>query len=116
MTGKIRWGESIMEVADRELMEETGLTAQIKLQGIYHERTYSEESGEQLEDKIFFIMLATNPQGKLIEKFEAGANHWTTPEFALTNKVYTSFATELAIIKGEKSFCEEIHKYKKEEF
>lgn len=116
MTGKIRWGESIMEAAARELMEETGLTAKLKLQGIYHERTYSEETGSQLEDKIFFIILASNPKGKLIEKFEGGINHWTTPEVATTHKVYTSFATELAIIKGEMSFSEEIHKYKKEEF
>ena len=33
-TGKIRWGETIVQTAERELMEETGLTADHRIAGV----------------------------------------------------------------------------------
>ena len=35
-TGKIRWGEAMLEAAVRELMEETGLTATLRAVGVHH--------------------------------------------------------------------------------
>ena len=32
-TGKVGWGETILETAARELMEETGLTADLRVAG-----------------------------------------------------------------------------------
>lgn len=115
-TGKIRWGESILETAGRELAEETGLVASHRLLGIYHERTYQKETKEQLEDKIFFVIACESCTGPLIEQFEGGINRWATPEEAQSHKVYTSFATELAIAQDETSFSEEVHWYSQEEF
>jgi 8-oxo-dGTP pyrophosphatase MutT (NUDIX family) len=115
-TGKIRWGESILETAARELMEETGLEAEYALKGIYHERAYELESGEQLEDKIFFVISCSNPTDTLMKEFSGGANYWITLEELGEKKVYSSLKTELAIAKGEHTFVEETHHYPKVEF
>ncbi len=115
-TGKIRWGETILETAARELMEETGLTAKYKLLGIYHEHSYQKESGELLEDKLFFVVRCTNVDGKLIETFEGGTNVWLTKKELKDKKVYGSFETELLVAEGKLQFPEEIHTYSKQEF
>lgn len=52
-SGKIRWGETILECTARELKEETNLEAKLKLVGIEHKLDYDKESGKLLEDKIF---------------------------------------------------------------
>lgn len=115
-TGKIRWGESILETAKRELFEETGLTATHQLLGIYHERTFQEDTKELLEDKIFFVVSCKETQGKLIEKFEGGINRWASVSEARNHKLYHSFETELAVAEKRETFIEEIHWYDQKEF
>lgn len=77
-TGKIRWGETILEAAARELMEETGLIADLTFDSVYHKMDFNEETGDMLEDKIFFMMKGVNPRGELIAEFEGGKNAWLT--------------------------------------
>jgi 8-oxo-dGTP pyrophosphatase MutT (NUDIX family) len=75
ITGKVRWGESILETAKREFEEETGLLAEFKLSGIKHKTDY-DTNDVLLEDKFFFVILGKNPKGKLKDTFEGGKNKW----------------------------------------
>ncbi len=117
-SGKIRWGERILETAERELMEETGLTAEdFNHKGIYHEQVFQAENGEQLEDKIFHIILCTNTQGKLIEKFEGGRNAWMNLEqISKEKKIFESYKFEADIALGKLEFIERKVQYKKTQF
>lgn len=116
-TGKVRWGETIQETAARELMEETGLTAEYRTAGVYHELVYSEETGEQLEDKIFFVVHCTNVQGSLIEDFEGGHNRWMTKQTALKQpKIFTSFNIEIDMVRTNEPFVDRRVEYSKELF
>jgi ADP-ribose pyrophosphatase YjhB (NUDIX family) len=79
VTGKLRWGESVIAGAARELKEETGLEGQVKLSGIKHKMDYKIDD-ELLEDKFFLVFSATDLRGKLKNKFEGGENFWTKEE------------------------------------
>lgn len=116
-TGKVRWGETITQTAERELLEETGLMADHRLAGIYHELVYQQETGEQLEDKIFFVVHCTNIKNKLITEFEGGRNRWMMRDQALKQpKIFTSFDIEIDIVDSEDMFIEKRVEYTKDLF
>lgn len=79
VTGKVRWGEKAKETAIREFSEETGMAGEMVLIGVRHKIDFSSE-GKLLEDKYFLTFLANKTSGKLIEKFEGGANQWMSKE------------------------------------
>lgn len=106
-TGKISWGETIIETAARELMEETGLRADLRHAGIYHEKVYKAETKEQLEDKIFHVVHCTNPKGKLQVAFEGGRNEWMTRDQAKSqDKIFDSFDIEIDIVQSDEHIVE----------
>lgn len=119
-TGKIRWGETILETAARELMEETGLEADLKLTQIYHKIDRDKESGELLEDKIFFSVVGTHPRGELKETFDGGRNAWLSLEEAMAQeKVFDGLADGYLAPKsapGDISFKESVHAYTREQY
>lgn len=119
-TGKVRWGETILEGAARELMEETGLEAKLRLQEIYHKLDFDKETSKLLEDKIFFVVHGTRPQGSLLADFDGGHNAWLTLEELLAQeKVFDSVRDGyLAISKsgGELKFTEHNHFYTTDQY
>lgn len=105
--GKVRWGESISEAANRELKEETGLEADFEYRLLYHKRDFSKTTGRLLEDKIFLCVYATEYRGELVEEFEGGVNQWMThEEFVGKKKRFTSVDEFLELIDGGETFVE----------
>lgn len=116
-SGKVRWGETITETARRESLEETGLDADFTVAGVYHEHVRQKESGEILEDKVFFVVRGDNPRGQLTEAFEGGRNAWMTFDDANQKpKKFDSFAHEIDILSARHWLSERTATYSKTEF
>ncbi|MBP9738665.1 NUDIX hydrolase [Candidatus Saccharibacteria bacterium] len=79
-TGKVGWGETLLETGARELMEEAGLTADLSVGGFYHKMDYEKGTEKMLEDKLFCVIYGTNPQGELIVDAEGHHNEWLSNE------------------------------------
>lgn len=111
-TGKIRYGETILECAARELMEETNLTATLEFKGVYHKLDYTTNEQKLLEDKIFFIIHGTKPVGQLATEFEGGHNEWLSiPEIAKLDNAFEGLDKSVELVRGPVSFTERRHEY-----
>jgi 8-oxo-dGTP pyrophosphatase MutT (NUDIX family) len=101
-TGKVRWGETLIEAGARELLEETGLSAELRVVGFYHKLDYDEESGELLEDKYFCIIHGINPTGGLVVDAEGHHNEWmTNEEFETKEKQFGNVVETRDLVRGE---------------
>lgn len=116
-SGKIRWGETVLETALRESIEETGLSADFRVAGVYHEHVRQAENGELLEDKIFFVVRGINQKGHMEADFEGGHNEWMTFEAAnAKEKKYESMGHEIEILSAKYWLSERVAVYSKQAF
>ncbi|PJA90728.1 MAG: hypothetical protein CO136_00955 [Candidatus Levybacteria bacterium CG_4_9_14_3_um_filter_36_7] len=78
ISGKVRFGEKLVNAAKRELFEETGLTAKFwQLEKMYRKmRTRNDQT--PVQDVFFYIFFARDFEGTLIEKTRYQENIWVT--------------------------------------
>lgn len=75
ISGKIRYGEPVLEAAQREFNEETGLTADFKIIGNLRQIRHN-KGGKAIEDGIFYVCFTDHVKGNLIEKSIEGKYFW----------------------------------------
>jgi ADP-ribose pyrophosphatase YjhB (NUDIX family) len=110
--GKMRWGETIIEAAEREAMEETGLHADFRIAGVYHELVRQTENQDVLEDKVFFVAEGSNVRGQLLADFEGGHNEWMSFDEAFAKpKKFDSFKAEIDILSASEWLVERATEY-----
>jgi ADP-ribose pyrophosphatase YjhB (NUDIX family) len=117
MTGKLRWGETVLIGAARELAEETGLVADIVVKALYHKLDYA-KSGDLLEDKHFYMVLATNVRGEFTAAFEGGENYWyTLAEIMALENVFAGMDMVAATVEHPGvGFLEKAYEYDESEY
>lgn len=76
--GKVGWGESFEDTAERELKEESGLDGTFVYKFLHRKRDYKKSDNSLLEDKVFAVMFCDNASGTLKTEFEGGHNEWVT--------------------------------------
>jgi len=117
MSGKVRWGETLEEAANRELKEETGLTADFRYAGLYHKMDY-EKAGGMLEDKYFMVMYGINPSGEFIADAEGHHNEFLSMEELLEkDKLFQMIPEVTQFAKtGSGNLFEKRHEYLPKEY
>jgi 8-oxo-dGTP pyrophosphatase MutT (NUDIX family) len=101
-SGKIRWGENPLECAQREFLEETGLTGKFTLKGIVHYHHFHKD-GRLLEDKYFWVFRVEDTKGIFKEKVQEGENIWMTEkEYRKLKNVFATFDEMLDVIINKK--------------
>ena len=101
-SGKVKWGETPLECARREFLEETGLAGDFKLKGIVH-YLHTHKDGRLLEDKYFWVYKIENVSGQLKERVPEGENVWMNEkEYRGLKNVFATFDEIKEVLDSKK--------------
>lgn len=115
--GPVQWGESIESAASRELLKQTGLTAELQVKAFYRVRDYTEATGELLEDKLFAILGTSEYSGELTNAWAGGFNQWMTMEALIASgKYFESTPKMLAQLQSGGVYAADEVRYGLEEY
>jgi ADP-ribose pyrophosphatase YjhB (NUDIX family)/predicted transcriptional regulator len=115
--GPARWGESFEAVAWRELLKQTGLSADFTIRGFYRQSDYDRTSDALLEDKLFVALDAVNIQGELSNDWPHGNNAWMSVRDLQAQEYYFDSSLKmLSLAKVDASYHSEITLYSHEEY
>jgi len=114
ITGKVKFGEKVINAANRELKEEAGLEGNPQIITIKHYLVFDRKSKKLVEDKFMFLCLVKDPEGKLKARTKEGKLKWVDKKDLksyVTNhfESFSSFREQLKQIKnfkGEVTFLE----------
>jgi ADP-ribose pyrophosphatase YjhB (NUDIX family) len=81
---KMKRGEEILEAAEREFLEETGMKAKGRIIGIQNGLVFND--GELFHHMLQFIVLFDEPKGELIKENREGTYEWATKKEILSQK------------------------------
>ena len=99
ITWKMKLGESLSDVAKRELFEEAHLIGIPKLVHIKHSFVYEKESHKLLEDKFFYFFLVQDPEGTAQWSEEGPVERIARKEFSKKiTSIYYDFQDIMIII------------------
>jgi 8-oxo-dGTP pyrophosphatase MutT (NUDIX family) len=113
--GKIKFGNTIAEAANRELKEETGMYGKAKFCFEIHEMVYDKDTGNQLEDKFFQVVEVSYLEGELMDTKEGHHTFLTEKEFRKISPKYHNEDDIMTLyLKKNRKFIEE--KYYIEKF
>jgi 8-oxo-dGTP pyrophosphatase MutT (NUDIX family) len=102
VNGKIRFGETSAQTAQRELEEETGISGNLKHLCVFHKLRGPDENTILL-DNFFFIYIVHEPLGT-IKNTPEGENVWCTFEQAKTlSPVFPGFEDVFTIVINEET-------------
>lgn len=96
LTGKVKFGETLMDASRRELYEETGLQSEsMVLERIWHKIGFNKRN-ECVQDSLFYRFFIKDTYGNFIEKTPYQHNLWLSKE-DLLNKEKFDFFDDLEI-------------------
>ena len=101
ISGKVKQTDYILEAAEQEIFEETGLKCDLELAGILSSKTYNEN--DLSFNHQMFIIKAENPVGELIKETREGKNNnWFTIEEISKLNVIPSVPDTIKIADSKK--------------
>lgn len=99
-SGKLNYDQYILECAQDELREETGLTCDLELKGLFSSKTFT-DAGLSYNHQMFVIR-ATNPRGTLVESTREGINRWFRKDEISQLKTFPNILEFLEIAEGDR--------------